>query len=185
MKTRYTNLCKVLSHVRVSMFDEKKHSIFDCNEIPQISITNYVSRIIEYTECSQELLDIAIRYMSLFSEKYTITSRRVHCVFFTAYVIAQRTLLIHHPCSAAFAKIGGIPSKRLNNMVSVFRRIINYQLYFLKPIDITKCYANILDAEIVYGDEGPRPLDTVLVHSHGVVYAPELGIVSDNANAVI
>lgn len=106
------------------------NSAFYTENIPQISIHDYLLRIIKYTHIEQSTLICALIYIDrLSSSGIIINEHTVHKVLFTSILLSMK---FNEDCIyniSFFAEIAGVPVKELLLMESEFVNKINFNCY--------------------------------------------------------
>ena len=106
------------------------NSAFYTESIPQISIHDYLLRIIKYTHIEQSTLICALIYIDrLSSSGIIINEHTVHKVLFTSILLSMK---FNEDCIyniSFFAEIAGVPVKELLLMESEFVNKINFNCY--------------------------------------------------------
>lgn len=106
------------------------NSAFYTESIPQISIHDYLIRIIKYTHIEQSTLICALIYIDrLSSSGIIINEHTIHKVLFTSILLSMK---FNEDCIyniSFFAEIAGVPVKELLLMESEFVNKINFNCY--------------------------------------------------------
>lgn len=109
--------------------------IFALKIIPNISIEEYLNRIINfYKNVDIDLLICAMIYMKRYLE-YSgsfLYENNVHCIVFISIVIADKMFNDYYCDNKWLANLGGIELKHLNNMEIEFLTQIGFRCYIHK-----------------------------------------------------
>ena len=109
-------------------------TIFFCENIPKISIEDYLNRIRKYTEIEDSTLVIALIYIDrLLGKKHIkLSMNNVHKILLTAILLAVKYNEDEVYNNVCFAKIFGIRSKELNKLEKKFLDLIGFKLFTSK-----------------------------------------------------
>jgi len=104
--------------------------IFDAPEVPEISISEYMDRIIRYTPCSAEVYIMAVILMDRLAmgAGVHITHLNVHRLLFTSILVASKTLDDTTYNNKYHSIVGGLELQDLNTLERRFLNLINYNL---------------------------------------------------------
>jgi hypothetical protein len=122
--------------------DEK---IFDSKEIPQISLKNYLSRILKYVKPQPSTIIISLILIDKICEhsKINLNKKNIHKIFLTSIIIAIKYNEDEYFTNNYYAKVGGILEKELFNLEYAFLKILNFNVYIDETI--YENYNNKLD----------------------------------------
>ena len=114
--------------------DKQKKLVFYSNEIPTISIIDYLYRIQSLTNIEDSTLIIALIYIDKICEKASIilTEYNIHRLLFSSILIAIKYNEDSYFGLKLYAKIAGIPAKELKKLESEYLRLIQFDLYVNK-----------------------------------------------------
>ena len=129
IENRLNNMCDV-NNIKVI----KNISYFDNNNIPDISIGNYIKRIKKYFECTDHFIVLALIYIDRYIEynKLLIRHQSVHRLIITACVISAKFLEDEHYSNKYNSVIGGFSLKEINLLEREMLQGLNYNLYVSK-----------------------------------------------------
>ena len=115
---------------------KKVKSIFNCGEIPGISLYNYLYRIKKYLSVEDNTLIIALIYIDKICKdcKYMINSYNIHKFLFVAIVLAIKYNEDFYYTQSFLAKIGGISTIELERLELKFAFAIEFQFYVKKSL---------------------------------------------------
>ena len=104
---------------------------FDIVNQNNISIYNYIYRILKYFECPMYYLIISIIYIKKITEKgkIKITKKNIHLIILTSFIITVKYWDDDIYSMGHYAKIGGIDVKRMVKLEIAFLKLIDWKLY--------------------------------------------------------
>ncbi|GAA0183829.1 hypothetical protein LIER_31176 [Lithospermum erythrorhizon] len=100
-----------------SRSNPQKISVFHGLSRPNISIQNYLERILKYANCSPSCFIVAYVYLDRFTQRQPalpINSFNVHRLLITSVMIAAKFMDDLHYNNAYYAKVGGISTIEMN-----------------------------------------------------------------------
>ena len=114
--------------------------IFYLTSIPEISLSDYINRIMKYTNINISTLINAIIYIDIFCErkKYILCLNNIYLILLSACLLSIKFNEDVYISSKLFAKIGGIPLENLNELESYLYLNLHFSL-FVKD-DLYKSY---------------------------------------------
>ena len=104
------------------------NDIFNSKKIPNISIQDYLIRIIEYTNIEENTLICALIYIDSISNKKKITISNIYKILFSAVLISIKFNEDEIYPNNFYAKIAGVPNEELLQMEHEFLILINFNL---------------------------------------------------------
>ena len=104
------------------------NDIFNPKKIPNISIQDYLIRIIEYTNIEENTLICALIYIDSISNKKKITISNIYKILFSAVLISIKFNEDEIYPNNFYAKIAGVPNEELLQMEHEFLILINFNL---------------------------------------------------------
>eukprot|EP00929_Paragymnodinium_shiwhaense_P057467 TRINITY_DN28770_c0_g1_i1.p1 TRINITY_DN28770_c0_g1~~TRINITY_DN28770_c0_g1_i1.p1 ORF type:complete len:462 (-),score=48.40 TRINITY_DN28770_c0_g1_i1:119-1504(-) len=118
---------------------ESSETLFDTGRSP-LSVEEYLARICEYTECSQQALVIALVYMERIvsmHSAYELNSITCHRLLLTSLMLACKYHdggddVPYQWSNSTWAKVGGILVEELNTLESLMLQLLQWKL-FVKP----------------------------------------------------
>lgn len=104
--------------------------IFYLPYLPNITLLNYISHLVEYTKMDISSLIIAVIYIDLFCNKfkYILTLNNIYRLLLTACILSMKfneDIIID---SKAYAKLSGVSIKDLNNLEEKLYILLEYKL---------------------------------------------------------
>ena len=109
---------------------DQSKMIFSSKKIPKISISEYIQRIIEYTEIENSSLIMSLIYLDRICKKdIMITEHNIHLFLLMSLIISIKINedLIYD--NNYYSKVAGISIKEFNQLESEFLKLINFKLY--------------------------------------------------------
>ena len=109
---------------------DQSKMIFSSKKIPKISISEYIQRIIEYTEIENSSLIMSLIYLDRICIKdIMITELNIHLFLLMSLIISIKINedLIYD--NNYYSKVAGISIKEFNQLESEFLKLINFKLY--------------------------------------------------------
>jgi hypothetical protein len=111
-----------------------RQPIFDSKIVPNISISDYIQRIIKFSSCSMETIILACIYIDYLSHRINLTEFNIHRVILTSIVIASKFHEDKCAKNSVMAKIGGITAHDLMEMEISFLDLIQFDLNISREI---------------------------------------------------
>lgn len=126
---------KNLFHYKEEISKQKK-LIFFSEEIPSISVKDYLYRIHSFTEAENSTLILGLIYIDKICEKASIilSEFNIHKILFTSIIIAIKYNEDLFYDNNYYAKIAGVTTKELKKLESEFLRLIKFELFVNKNI---------------------------------------------------
>lgn len=116
-------------------------SIFNSTIPPQISVFNYLTRIVKYTNVEQSTLIISIIYIDRLCQKnYFINEHNIHKLLFTSILIAIKYQEDDYYKLNYYAQIAGVSLKDLIKMERDFLSLLDFSLFINE--DLFEKYKN-------------------------------------------
>ena len=110
-------------------------AIFTCTMIPNISIYDYLKRIVKYTNVEQSTLIIALIYIDrICQNNYFINEHNIHKLLFTSILIAIKYNEDDFYKNEYYAQIAGVGVKELFRMEEEFLALISFTLYINEKV---------------------------------------------------
>jgi len=103
---------------------------FNAQTVPDISIQNYLARIIKYTPCSAECFLVALIYIDRIVQSHhlLVNSLNIHRLLITSIMIAAKLFDDSTYNNKYYSHVGGVPLKELNLLEFKFLSLLNYEL---------------------------------------------------------
>jgi hypothetical protein len=152
----YRNLVKEIADILYSIIlknkknkkakDEK--SPFTHQNVPSISIYDYLLRILNYSKMDKSTLIISLIYIDNICQKKDIilTKYNVHRILFSSILVAIKYNEDKIYDNLFYSKVAGISLKELNVLENKFLKIIDFELFI--PKEVYEKYYNYLNNDI-------------------------------------
>ena len=115
--------------------------IFNNDEIPNISIYNYLSRIVEFTNCEDNILILSLTYLNqIIKKNINLTVFNIHKFLFAGILLAIKMNEDKIYKNEYYSSIAGISLKELNLIEYNFLIILDFQIFI--PENIFNYYKN-------------------------------------------
>ncbi|ORX53159.1 cyclin-domain-containing protein [Hesseltinella vesiculosa] len=114
---------------------------------PNITLTDYLRRIIKFTSLEKSCLLIILIYIDRVCERhphFTISSLTVHRFLITAVTLSSKALSDSYCTNTFYAKIGGITTQELNALELEFLWLIDWHLVST-GVMLQQYYANLVE----------------------------------------
>ena len=127
-------VCSILTEI---INNEKKDFKFDLNDNfeiknnPNISLQNYLSRILKYIKPQPSTIIISLILIDKMCENSNIhlNKKNIHKIFLTSMIIAIKYNEDEYLTNNYYAKVGGILQKELFRLEYSFLNILNFNVY--------------------------------------------------------
>ena len=130
-------LTKLIQSTKVDSPSQQQCSFY-CENIPNISLYDYLLRIVKYTEIQESTLIIALIYIDKYSNRYhDISGHIIHKLLFAAIVLAIKYNEDEIYKNEYYASIAGVDVKELNAMESELLFKLNYELFVDSAVFMT------------------------------------------------
>ena len=149
----YKNIVKEIADILYSIVLQNKkvkkvkdeNSPFAHQNVPSISIYDYLLRILHYSKIEKSTLIISLIYIDKICDQKEIilTEYNVHRILFSSLLIAIKYNEDKKYDNSFYAKVAGISLKELNVLESKFLKIIDFDLFI--PKEVYEKYYNYLN----------------------------------------
>ena len=112
-------------------------TMFHTERVPSITISSYLCRLAQYTECSSEVLIQSIIHINRILHhrpSFKVNSLNIHRLLLTSLLCSAKFFDDCYYNNAYYAKVGGISVKELNELEIEFLALINFDLFVHFPI---------------------------------------------------
>ena len=119
---------------------------------PNISLNDYLRRIVKYTSVEKSCLLILLIYIDRVCElhpHFTISSLTVHRFLITAITVSSKALCDSYCTNSHYAKVGGISTHELNALELEFLKLIHWNLAS-SGLVLQQYYANLVQQHPCY-----------------------------------
>ncbi|CAF2124063.1 unnamed protein product [Brassica napus] len=129
-----------------------KTCVFDCMEVPDMTIQSYLERIFRYTKAGPSVYVVAYVYIDRFCQNnqgFRISLTNVHRLLITTIMIASKYVEDMNYRNSYFAKVGGLETEDLNNMELEFLFLMGFKLHV--NLSVFESYCCHLEREVSIG----------------------------------
>ena len=102
---------------------------FTGKRFPNITIYDYINRIISYTEIEENTLICSLIYIDRLDKKKQVTKFNVHRIFFSAVLSSIKYNEDEFFANEYYAKVAGVSLNELNKMEYDFLVLLDFNLY--------------------------------------------------------
>ncbi|MED6107384.1 Cyclin-U2-1 [Stylosanthes scabra] len=130
----------------------KNTNIFDCREIPDMTIQSYLERIFRYTRAGPSVYVVAYVYIDRFCQNnpgFRINARNVHRLLITTIMMASKYVEDMNYRNSYFARVGGLTTKELNKLELEFLFLMGFKLHV--NVSVFESYCCHLEREVSIG----------------------------------
>eukprot|EP00998_Keelungia_sp_KM082_P006818 NODE_3047_length_950_cov_62.871203_g3027_i0.p1 GENE.NODE_3047_length_950_cov_62.871203_g3027_i0~~NODE_3047_length_950_cov_62.871203_g3027_i0.p1 ORF type:complete len:186 (+),score=18.82 NODE_3047_length_950_cov_62.871203_g3027_i0:110-667(+) len=106
-------------------------ALFVADDMPEISVSDYVRRIVQYGECSPACFVVALVYIGRVVQSHpsTYTASTAHRLIVTAVMLAAKARDDAFFSNEFWSQIGGLPVQQLNALERAFLRLLSFELF--------------------------------------------------------
>ena len=105
------------------------NDIFDSKLIPNISILDYINRIIDYSKIEENTLIAGLIYIDKIAKVIKITNFNIHKILFSCILIAIKNFEDEIYSNNYFAQIGGINNEELLKLELNISTLLDFQFF--------------------------------------------------------
>lgn len=107
-----------------------KKTSFEVDEVPEISVGEYLGRIVKYTNCSSEAFVVSLIFLDrlYLHNKYLVTWNNVHRLLLTSILISSKLLDDYTFNNKYFSYVGGVALLELNQLEMEFLKLLKFDL---------------------------------------------------------
>lgn len=145
-------LGRLISHNDLIPLTSSNLTRFHSRTPPNISLTDYLRRIVKYTSVEKSCLLILLIYIDRVCElhpHFTVSSLTVHRFLITAVTVSSKALCDSYCTNSHYAKVGGISTQEINALELEFLSLIDWHLASTGPI-LQQYYANLVEQHPCY-----------------------------------
>ncbi|KAK7256530.1 hypothetical protein RIF29_29983 [Crotalaria pallida] len=142
VKNACWSLCKGIS----------TNNIFDCREIPDMTIQSYLERIFRYTRAGPSVYVVAYVYIDRFCQNnpgFRINARNVHRLLITTIMVASKYVEDMNYRNSYFGRVGGLTTNELNKLELEFLFLMGFKLHV--NLSVFDSYCCHLEREVSIG----------------------------------
>lgn len=145
-------LGRLISHNDLIPLTPSNLTRFHSRTPPNISLSDYLRRIVKYTSVEKSCLLILLIYIDRVCElhpHFTVSSLTVHRFLITAVTVSSKALCDSYCTNSHYAKVGGISTQEINALELEFLSLIDWHLASTGPI-LQQYYANLVEQHPCY-----------------------------------
>ncbi|KAI8056121.1 cyclin PHO80-like protein, partial [Syncephalis plumigaleata] len=103
---------------------------FHASAIPSIDLATYLARVLKYCPCASECFIALVIYVERACNSGMVQLDRfsAHRLCITGVVVASKFFSDVFFTNSRYAKVGGLPTKELNQLELIFLKLCNFQL---------------------------------------------------------
>lgn len=122
-------LTKIISRPIKNLKKKSLRDSFTGKSIPNISLYDYIIRILNYTEIEENTIISSLIYIDMFDKKKQITKFNVHRIFFCSILISLKYNEDIIYKNEYYSQVAGISLNELNTIEYEFISLLNFNLY--------------------------------------------------------
>ena len=123
--------------------DNKTYDIFDTINIPDISIYDYIIRIISYLNCDENILISSLVYFDQIGKIKKITYSNVYKILFTSILLSLKYHEDEIYNNGYYSEIAGVSKRELKQMEYEYFVLLNFNLHIKQ--ELFECFKNALE----------------------------------------
>ncbi|RHN45458.1 putative cyclin [Medicago truncatula] len=127
-------------------------NIFDCREIPDLTIQSYLERIFRYTKAGPSVYVVAYVYIDRFCQinpGFRINARNVHRLLITTIMVASKYVEDLNYRNSYFGRVGGLTTSEINKLELEFLFMMGFKLHV--NVSVFESYCSHLEREVGIG----------------------------------
>ncbi|KAF9974806.1 hypothetical protein BGZ73_001710 [Actinomortierella ambigua] len=124
-------LCRLTAHNDQIPLTSANLTRFHSRAPPDISVYEYLRRIVKYTSLERACLLMILIYIDRVCERvrtFTISSLTVHRFIITAVTLAAKAVCDSYCTNTHYAKVGGLSTQELNSLEVAFLELIDWRV---------------------------------------------------------
>ena len=143
LSERIKNFAKSISIIINELIDsnsknenenENKNDIFETKGIPDISLYEYLIRIISYSNCEENTLILSLIYIDKISKIKQLNKFNIYKILFTSILISLKFYEDEIFTNSYYSQIAGVSEKELIIMEYDFFILLNFNLFIKEEI---------------------------------------------------
>ncbi|KAL2536565.1 Cyclin-U2-1 [Forsythia ovata] len=131
---------------------DAKTRVFDCDEVPDMTIQSYLERIFRYTKAGPSVYVVAYVYIDRFCQFYPefrLGTRNVHRLLITTIIVASKYVEDMNYRNSYLARVGGLTTKEMNKLEVEFLFLMKFKLHV--NVSVFESYCCHLEREVSVG----------------------------------
>jgi hypothetical protein len=141
LSERIKNFAKSISNIINELIDsnsknenENKNDIFETKGIPDISLYEYLIRIISYSNCEENTLILSLIYIDKIAKIKQLNKFNIYKIVFTSILISLKFYEDEIFPNSYYSQIAGVSEKELIIMEYDFCILLNFNLFIKEEI---------------------------------------------------
>ena len=143
LSERIKNFAKSISIIINELIDsnsknenenENKNDIFETKGIPDISLYEYLIRIISYSNCEENTLILSLIYIDKIAKIKQLNKFNIYKILFTSILISLKFYEDEIFTNSYYSQIAGVSEKELIIMEYDFFILLNFNLFIKEEI---------------------------------------------------
>ena len=123
--------------------DNNTTDIFESINIPDISIYDYIIRIISYSNCDENILISSLVYFDQIGKIKKITYSNVYKILFTSILLSLKYHEDEIYNNGYYSEIAGVSKRELKQMEYEYFVLLNFNLHIKQ--ELFECFKNALE----------------------------------------
>lgn len=139
-------LASMLEHRARLAIKEPYESVFHSETVPQMSIRDYLMRIVKYFRCSDECFVLSFVYIERIGKlhpEFSISQFSAHRLQLTSIIIASKFFDEGCYLNSYYANVGGVTTREVNGLEARFLELIGWQLH-VSPDEYDSCRKRVM-----------------------------------------
>ncbi|KAI1314901.1 hypothetical protein EDD11_001581 [Mortierella claussenii] len=155
-------LCRLTAHNDQIPLTSANLTRFHSRAPPQISVYDYLRRIVKYTSLERACLLVILIYIDRVCEKvrtFTISSLTVHRFIIASVTLAAKAVCDSYCTNSHYAKVGGLSTQELNTLEVEFLGLIEWRVAVEGSV-MQRYYVNLVrqHSRFEIAETAPHPL---------------------------
>ena len=136
-------ILKKIIEINSKKNDNLTNDIFNTISIPEISIYDYIIRIISYSNCDENILISSLVYFDKIGKIKKITYSNVYKILFTSILLSLKYNEDEIFNNDYYSEIAGVSKKELKQMEYEYFALLNFNLHIKQ--ELFECFKNALE----------------------------------------
>ncbi|KAF9585371.1 hypothetical protein BGW38_002684, partial [Lunasporangiospora selenospora] len=152
-------LCRLTAHNDQIPLTHSNLTRFHSRAPPQISVYEYLRRIVKYTSLERACLLVILIYIDRVCERvktFTISSLTVHRFIIASVTLAAKAVCDSYCTNSHYAKVGGLSTQELNTLEVEFLELIDWRVAVEGTV-MQRYYVNLVRQHSRFEIEEPSP----------------------------
>ncbi|OAX40261.1 cyclin-domain-containing protein [Rhizopogon vinicolor AM-OR11-026] len=140
---------RLISHNDKIPLSPESLTRFHSRAVPNISVLDYLRRIIKWTKVEKSCLLLTLHYVDQICARmplFTLSSLTCHRFIIASITVCSKGLCDSFCTNALYARVGGIPVTELNVLEREFLRAIDWRLTCTREV-LQEYYVNLVRAD--------------------------------------